>query len=74
MSEAHVNLDDLSDGDLDLLRRDVLKEQERRQRLEEGQERVGRQVREYMEAAGKTAPDVEDADLGRMAIEAVGYQ
>lgn len=62
------DLNDMTDEELDTHRRDVLTEQERRRKLEQGKERIGDAVADYLEAAGITKPADDPAELGELVI------
>lgn len=62
-------LDDLTDDQLDEHRREVLKEQERRKKLEDGLELIGQVVSDYMDAARMDCPDKENLELGELVVD-----
>lgn len=71
MQEATEALDGLTDEQLDQRRRDTLAEQERRQKLTDGQARIGSTVRDYFTAARLDLPELNDEELGQRVIERV---
>ena len=65
-----MDIKELDDDQLDEHRRDVLIEQERRQKLADGLSKIGSAVRDYCDAAGIEVQD-SDEQLGQAAINAV---
>lgn len=63
-------MENLTDEELDQHRRDVLIEQERRQKLEQGLYRIGEQIAAYLDADGVEVT-AEHEELGRDAVEAI---
>lgn len=70
MPEPEINLKDMTPEQLDQLRRDVVTEQERQQKLADGLAKIGATIRDYLIAAG-VAVDADDETLGQAAIHAV---
>lgn len=65
-----INLTTMTEEELDDHRRAVASEQERRDKVAAGPERVGATVRDYLAACGKTVQG-SDAEIGQTAIDAV---
>lgn len=61
-------LETRSDDELDALRRGATAEQERRQKLHEGRERIGQAVCEYLEAAKLPPPADTHTEMGDLII------
>lgn len=63
-----MDLEEMNDCELDEHRREVLAEQERRKKVEEGADLIGQVVRDYMEAARLDCPDLDDSELGHVVV------
>ena len=66
-----MDIKEIDDDQLDEHRREVLREQERRQKLADGLNRIGATIRDYLDAAGIECPDKTDEELGETAVDAV---
>ena len=69
-----MDLDEMTDEELDEARRAVLREQERRHRLHEGLEAIGSAICDYADAARIEPPEGDRAGIGRDAVEAITGQ
>ncbi|GAB3191728.1 hypothetical protein [Nesterenkonia suensis] len=69
--EVPVDLEEMTDEELDAHRREVLAERERRQKLAEGLDTLGRAICDYCRAARIEAPEGTPTEVGAEAIEAL---
>lgn len=70
-----MDMEEMTDSELDQARRDVLKEQERRQELARGLEAIGQRVKDYAHAAHLDPVEGDPAEVGRDVIEhATGHR
>lgn len=63
-----MDLEEMTDEELNTIRKATLEEQGRRAKVEEGKENIGQVVREYSEAARIECPDLPDAELGEYVV------